>query len=264
MSFRAATYNVLATAYINPQWYKGVPAELLRPERRLPALVRHVEELEADLLCLQEVEDETFAALQRHLTRLGYQGLYEKKGRGKPDGCATFFRTARFTPRGIGRLDYHDAGRPTEDNSGHIALLLGLEHEGHLLGVANTHLRWDRPGTPRAEQVGYRQAVALLEACRAFTPRCQAWLLCGDFNRTPEDEVVAMLCAAGFEPAHVTLPQALSCVANGKASVIDYLFHTRQLWARPIAPPALRGDTPLPSAEEPSDHVALVAEFDWV
>ena len=86
MAFRAATYNVLASAYINPQWYKGVAAELLRPERRLPALVHHVEGLDADLVCLQEVEDETFAGLQRHLKGLGYQGLYEKKGRGKPDG----------------------------------------------------------------------------------------------------------------------------------------------------------------------------------
>src|SRR5262249_45986520 len=56
MAFRAATYNVLATAYIKPEWYAGVPPELLKPSWRVPALVRQVESLDADLLCLQEVE----------------------------------------------------------------------------------------------------------------------------------------------------------------------------------------------------------------
>jgi mRNA deadenylase 3'-5' endonuclease subunit Ccr4 len=254
MPFRAATYNVLATAYIKPEWFAAVPPELLRPEGRLPALVRHVEALDADLLCLQEVEDETFAALQR-LKAAGYDGHFEKKGRGRPDGCATFFRREIFALRGLKRLDYRDAG--------HIALILSLEHEGRLLGVANTHLRWDPPGAPLDEQLGHRQAAELLAERARFQPPQNGWLLCGDFNRAPDSEVVAAVRQAGHEHAHAGRPQARSCVANGRAALIDYLFHSPQLRARPLDPPAVGDETPLPSPEQPSDHLALAADFEW-
>src|SRR5262249_13117158 len=158
-----------------------------RPERRLPALVRHVEGLHADLACLQEVEDETFAALK---ARLGdYEGHYEKK-RGKPDGCATFFRRGVFAPHGVKRLEYRDTPQ--------LAGLLSLEPAGRLLGVANTHLRWDRPETSLAEQVGYRQALELLTEGEAYRPFQDGWLVCGDFNRTPDSGVVSLLLQGGF------------------------------------------------------------------
>lgn len=113
-------------------------------------------------------------------------GCYEKKGKNRPDGCATFSRLGTFTLRRVQRLDYHDGQENRESDSGHIALLLFLAHAGRLLGVANTHLRWDHPGTPAAEQVGYLQAVELLRVCQSWTPPCDAWLICGDFNRTPD------------------------------------------------------------------------------
>src|SRR5262249_10022667 len=97
MPFRACTYNVLATAYLPRGDYSKVPPDLLDPARRIPALVRHVGALGADLLCLQEVEAEVFAALEQGLGPLGYVGRYEPKGRGKLDGCATFYRTAAFS-----------------------------------------------------------------------------------------------------------------------------------------------------------------------
>jgi mRNA deadenylase 3'-5' endonuclease subunit Ccr4 len=256
MPFKVATYNVLATAYVRPDRYAGVPPELLRPDRRAPALVRHVEALDADLVCLQEVEGEVFSALSGRLGPLGYEGSFERKGGGRPDGCATFFRDGVFAPRDVRRLDYRDGSR-------HVALLLWLEHRGHLLGVANTHVRWDQPGTPRTRQVGYGQVVELLEEVGRARPACRGWLVCGDFNATPDSEAVAAMEGGGFGHAHADLPRARSCVANGRARLIDYLFHSGELRARPLEPPVLDDATRLPSGEEPSDHVALVAEFAW-
>ena len=48
-----------------------------------------------------------------------------------------------------------------------------------------------------------------------------------------------------------------------KAGLIDYLFHTKELVARPIDPPRVSDGTVLPSPEQPSDHLALVAEIVW-
>jgi mRNA deadenylase 3'-5' endonuclease subunit Ccr4 len=264
MSFRIVTYNVLATAYLGRGDYSAVPPEVLDPDRRTRALVRHVAGLDADVLCLQEVEADVFAALRVGLGPYGFAGLCEFKGRGKPDGCATFYRTDRFALQRAVRLDYRDDEQGSEEHSGFVALLLALEHEGRLLGVANTHLRWDRPGTPPARQVGHRQAVELLEECRRFDPQPHGWIVCGDFNRRPESEVPATFRQAGFEFAHAGRPHVHSAVANRKASLIDYLFHSAALRARPIDPPPVSEATALPSPDQPSDHLALAAEFEWV
>jgi mRNA deadenylase 3'-5' endonuclease subunit Ccr4 len=263
MSFTVATYNVLATAHLGRGDYGAVPPALLDPARRVPALVRHVASLNTDLLCLQEIEPDVFAALRDGLGPLSYHGRYERKGRGKPDGCATFHRTALFALRHAARLEYHDEERGPGNHSGFMALLLGLEQGGWLLGVANTHLRWDPPGTPRDRQVGFRQAAELLEACRQFELPCGGWVVCGDFNRRPEGEVVAAFRQAGFAFAHDGLAHVRSAVANRRASLIDYVFHSATLRCRPLDPPPISDGTVLPSAEQPSDHLALMAELDW-
>lgn len=88
MSFTVATYNILANAYIRPAWYPHTPPEMLVAAQRGPALVRHIIGLAADILCLQEVEDGMFTALEEGLRPCGYTGHLTKKARGKPDGCA--------------------------------------------------------------------------------------------------------------------------------------------------------------------------------
>jgi endonuclease/exonuclease/phosphatase family metal-dependent hydrolase len=85
-------------------------------------------------------------------------------------------------------LRYADGG--TQPASGHVALIATLNNEGRLLGVANTHLKWDRPGTPRASQWGYRQTTQLLEERSRIDPRCLAWIICGDLNALPDSEVL--------------------------------------------------------------------------
>jgi mRNA deadenylase 3'-5' endonuclease subunit Ccr4 len=264
MSFTVATYNILASAYIKPEWYAGVSEHLLRSESRVPAVARHVAALDADILCLQEVEPEVFAALTTHLEPLGYTGYYEQKGRGRPDGCATFFRTNAFALRLSHRLEYRDREAGANSHSGHVALLLALEHDGQLLGIANTHVRWSAPNTHRDEQVGYRQVVELLEACRRFEPPCRDWVVCGDFNYPPEAEAIGAMRDAGYGFAHAERPHLRSAVANGRAKLIDYVFHTGGLRSRPLDPPPISDDTKLPSTDQPSDHLALVAHFDWL
>ena len=68
---------------------------------------------------------------------------------------------------------------------------------------------------------------------------------------------------AGYSFAHADRPHIRSAVANGRAKLIDYVFHTAGLRARALDPPAVTDDTKLPSPDQPSDHLALVAEFDW-
>src|SRR4029434_2136662 len=90
LPFSLTTYNVLAQAYITPTRYPRTPAPVLASAWRRPLLVRDIVALCTDVVCLQEVEDETFAAVQQALQPLGYTGHFAKKGGGKPDGSAPF------------------------------------------------------------------------------------------------------------------------------------------------------------------------------
>ncbi len=262
MSFTAVSYNVLADAYIHPEWYPATPPSVLDPTWRQPALVRHLTKLSADVLCLQEVEPERFAAFDAHLRPLGYAGHYARKRGGKPDGSATFVREGSFSIQGVQTLHYAD-GSGTSPSSGHLALVVNLEHSTHKLAVVNTHLKWDAPGTPLEAQRGYRQIRELLDARATLVPRCPAWIIVGDFNAAADSPVVRALRAAGFVDTYQDQATAFTCNPNGRAKRIDYLFHTPDLCSVPGALPHIDDRTPLPSADEPSDHLAVMAHIHW-
>src|SRR5262245_13776601 len=175
MTFAVASYNVLADSYLRPQWYPGTPESVLVPWWRRPALTRHITGLAADVICLQEVEHDLFTALAEHLRPLGYEG-YPAPKRGKPDGCATFVRTAALAVRAWQVLHYAD-GRGMSPDSGHVALILLLEREGRVVGIANTHLKWDAPGTPLEARWGYRQITQLFRGLPAINPTCPSWII---------------------------------------------------------------------------------------
>ena len=262
MSFSLATYNVLAQAYITPSRYPRTPESVLASAWRRPALVRHIGALATDVVCLQEVEDETFAAVQQALGPLGYTGHFAKKGGGKPDGCATFIRRSTLAWGTVYTLMYSD-GAGTEPDSGHLALVVLCAYKGRCLGLVNTHLRWDAPDTPPERQRGYRQIRQLLQERDQIAPACEAWIICGDFNVTPESHVVSVLRAAGFDYTHRTLAGTATSNANARAKMIDYVFYPETVRAQPVAVPVIDDQTPLPSYDHPSDHLALMAHFEW-
>jgi mRNA deadenylase 3'-5' endonuclease subunit Ccr4 len=261
MRFSVATWNILATAYIRREFYPKTPGQVLDPAWRVPALVRHAAALGVDILCLQEVEAPAFAALQDGLAGAGYTGLHVRKGRNRPDGCATFFRGSCFSLVEDRRVAFADGNGGLD--SGHIGQFLILNHQGKRLAVLNTHLKWDPPGTERERQWAYRQILLAIETLRQASP-LDGQIVCGDFNVTPESEVVGALRAAGLDYAHTECPGIATCNSHHEAKLIDYLFCDSSLHARPMLPPPIDGQTLLPSPDQPSDHVPLVAVFDWV
>ena len=250
MTFRVATYNVLATGYIRPRFYPYCDPAHLDARWRLPALVRHCVALDADLVGMQEVDRATYAALDEVLAPLGYAGSYAPKGGDKPDGCATFHRRAVFSSRQVERLAYRDG-------SDHIALLTLFEQAGRALGLANTHLKWAPPGTTH----DLDQIRELLDALSAPERVGAEWIICGDFNAKPDSPVLAALAAAGYGPSHSGAAQGPTCNPNGAAKTIDYLCHGAGLRSSPRPLPRIDDRTPLPSAEQPSDHLAVMADF---
>jgi len=262
MTMKAVTYNVLATAYIEPTRYPFTPPELLDAKIRLPAIAAHIIKLDTDLLCFQEMEEEMFAVINHALSPLGYEGRLTKKGSGKPDGCATFVRSKVLEWVRLSRLEYADAIGETS-RSGHIVQILVLRWEGRFLGVANTHLKWDPPSTPREHRYGYRQLTELLRVRQELAPECEGWIICGDFNVTVEDEVIQTLQRSGLQFSHANAHGVATCNSNRRAKMIDYLFHNETIESTALELPQVQNDTPLPGLDQPSDHIAVMANLKW-
>lgn len=256
MDLRIASYNILADAYIKPEWFPHTPADVLRPRRRQEALVRRIAGLDADIVCLQEVEPGSFAALQRALEPCGYTGVLALKQQGRPDGCAVFHRLERS----LGHRAHYFRDRLEDGRvSGHLALVVDFDAGGDRLRVACTHLRWDRPDRPVEQHQGMQEAAELLEE---LVRRDQEalWVVCGDFNAQPGEPLVQAFAAAGLLDAYEGRHQP-TCNANGRAKAIDFLFHSRALQAQPVRLPELEDRTPMPSESEPSDHLPIAARL---
>jgi mRNA deadenylase 3'-5' endonuclease subunit Ccr4 len=261
MPFTIASYNILAQAYILPDRYPGVPPAFLDAEYRKSALMRHIAALNADVICLQETEREMFDALQSHLHSRGYEGTFAQKT-ARVDGCATFVRTDVLPLHAIRSHAYSDGGNK-RSASGHVALATTLRWQDRLVAVANTHLKWDPPGTGADEQWGYRQITQLLAQRSLLAPDATAWVICGDFNVTSNSEVADALRQAGLLDAYREREYMRTCNTNNRARRIDFLFHTPELTARPFPLRAITDETTLPSSDEPSDHLAIMAWFDY-
>ena len=234
---------------------------VLNPAWRVPAVVQHASALKADILCIQELEPDVFASLRAVLGGDGYHAQYARKGAGRPDGLAIFYKPKNCELLATERLPYADGGDRTD--SGYIALLVMCRSAGELIGIINTHLMWDPAVNAPSSRRGYRQARQLLDVWQKIKSSATAWVLAGDFNATPESDLVAMICAAGFDYSHRGLAEMATCNVNGEPRMIDYLFYTGALRARPRAIVAVNRHSVLPSAEAPSDHVPVSAEFDW-
>ena len=261
-SLVVATYNVLASAYIQRARYPRSPAMVLRSAWRIPALVQAIASLEADILCLQEVEPETLGAINARLCSCGYASRYARKRGGSPEGCAIFYRENLTSLKEETVVVFAPDGGVGD--GGNIAQIVTYGISGHRLGIINTHLTWDPPGTARENQQGFRQITQLLRAYEEIAASADGWIIAGDLNVTPGSEVVAVIEATGFRFAHRDRAAMNTCSFNGEAKMIDYLFHSPQLAARPADSAPIDAQTILPSAEQPSDHIPVVARFRWL
>jgi CCR4-NOT transcription complex subunit 6 len=239
--FTLLSWNVLADAHVRAAYYPSTPTALLARGARTGAIVERLLASDADVICLQEAEPSLVEAARARLGR--YAIHYLPKGGGKPDGCATFVRG--LVVRDVHELAYSDGAPP----SGHVALLLEVEHDGVRLGVANTHLKWDPQSRFATVQI-----AQLVKAMHATVP----WIVCGDFNVTPDDAANAafdkerLVDAYGREPL-----EAFTAVTNGRARRIDFIRHSVGLSVEALPTPRLDDRAVLPSDEHPSDHIPI-------
>lgn len=255
-SFHAVTWNVLAQGYITPERYRGVQPLHLEAAARQRLQVSRVKALGADLFALQEVDAALFAALSAALP--DHAGLYEGR-RDNPDGLAVFYRRACF------HLEHHRALHyaAVEPGRDHLAQIVGLSQGTRRLLLANTHLRWMPNETPLEAHQGVAQLQELLShLSRTAGEWC--WLLAGDLNAGHDSPVLAAARRAGLALSAASLRPWDTALINGNRRKLDYLLvQPERLRPSPRPLPALSRDRPIPSAQEPSDHLPLQVDFAW-
>nr|DBA14604.1 TPA: hypothetical protein GDO54_005546 [Pyxicephalus adspersus] len=203
--FTVLSYNLLSQDLIeqNPHLYLHCPPSILTWDYRWPNLLQELQHWEADILCLQEVQENHYKdQIQPSLKSMGYSCHYKRRTGRKTDGCAICFKTQRFSLLQESHVEFF---RPTinvlnRDNVGLVLLLrpvLSEETSDKLsppnLCVANTHLLYN----PRRGDIKLAQLALLLAEVDKLsrTPeggRCPI-ILCGDLNATPNSPLYHLL-----------------------------------------------------------------------
>ncbi|XP_036323888.1 CCR4-NOT transcription complex subunit 6-like isoform X1 [Rhagoletis pomonella] len=234
--FTVMCYNVLCDKYATRQMYGYCPSWALSWEYRKKAILDEIRHYSADIISLQEIEtDQFYAFFLPELKADGYEGIFSPKSRAKTmsemerkfvDGCAIFFRAAKFTLIKEHLIEFNQLAMANaegsdnmlnrvmpKDNIGLAALLKVKENAwdpmtevtqiSQPLLVCTAHIHWD----PEFCDVKLIQTMMLSnelktiidEASHSFRPghkndaNSVQLLLCGDFNSLPDSGVIEFL-----------------------------------------------------------------------
>ncbi|PPS06645.1 hypothetical protein GOBAR_AA14002 [Gossypium barbadense] len=215
-SFTVLSYNILSDSYASNELYSYCPSWALSWPYRRQNLLREIVGYRADIVCLQEVQNDHFEEFfAPELDKHGYQALYKRETNEvysgnihTIDGCATFFRRDRFSHVKKYEVEFNKAAqsltevavqttqkkaalnRLVKDNVALIVVLeakfsnQGADNPGkrQLLCVANTHVNVPQ----ELKDVKIWQVHTLLKGLEKIAASADIpMLVCGDFNSVP-------------------------------------------------------------------------------
>ncbi|XP_024119773.1 protein angel homolog 2 isoform X2 [Oryzias melastigma] len=204
--FSVLSYNILSQQLLddNAVLYRHCPPAVLSWDHRLPNLLAEIRLLHADIVCLQEVqEDHYHGQILAALQALGYHCEYKKRTGQKPDGVAVAFRTSRFHLLSSNAVEFFRPGDPLLDRD-NVGLVLQLQprdgrSQPSSICVANTHLLYN----PRRGDIKLTQLAILLaevqRLARLPDGSSDPVLLCGDFNSAPWSPLYTFLTRGRLE-----------------------------------------------------------------
>nr|XP_020443731.1 protein angel homolog 2 isoform X2 [Monopterus albus] len=201
--FSVMSYNILSQELLqdNTYLYRHCHPSVLPWHYRLPNLLAEIQQHDADVLCLQEVQEDHYEnQLKPSLEKLGYQCEYKKRTGIKPDGCAVVFKASRLSLVSSNPVEFFRPGDALldRDNVGMVVLLRPNSGMGQLdpstfICIANTHLLYN----PRRGDVKLAQLAILLaeisRLSRLPDGSTNPVVLCGDLNSTPWSPLYSFL-----------------------------------------------------------------------
>ncbi|KAI3468486.1 hypothetical protein Pfo_025149 [Paulownia fortunei] len=175
--FRLISYNILAQAYVKSASFPHSPAPCLKWKARSQAILTILKSLEADFLCLQEVDEyDTF--YKKNMESLGYASIYIQRSGRKRDGCGIFYKQNNAELVIEEKIDYNDLVDSVEDgktssvDKGNNLLVVGGNKEESKADLELKDSQVDRgdPNDPRVRLK--RDCVGTMAAFRLKNPPC--------------------------------------------------------------------------------------------
>lgn len=195
---RIASYNILSQTLLelNRYLYRKCNPHILHWDYRWEKLQKEIQELSADILCLQEVEEYHFERdISKFLGRSNYECHYKRRtgnDKKKPDGVLIAFKKDKFQLLESRKVEYR-RGNVSPVNQDNVAVITVLKPcggagmpEDSRLCVVNTHLLYN----PKRGDIKLAQLSTLFAEVHDILSSHNASkvpiLMCGDFNSVPK------------------------------------------------------------------------------
>ena len=191
-SLSIISYNILCDKYATTNQYGYTPINVLVWEKRKQLILQEIFYRDADIICLQEVDRESFQTFfQYELATKGYRGIFYPKSRAKTmaeaeaklvDGCAIFYRNKKYICLDKMVVDFGSTAINRQDMKGehdifnrvmprdNISVVAFLENRvtGARFMIGNAHIYWD----PTYADVKLVQVAILMEA---ISKKAEEW-----------------------------------------------------------------------------------------
>lgn len=198
--FRVFSYNTLCEKYATSQQYPYTPTSALAWEYRKEQILQEIEASDADLICLQELDTDSFKEFfSVKLAYKDYKGVFWPKSRARTmsekdaklvDGCATFYKGSKYILLDKQLVDFANIAinRPDMKNQhdifnrvmprDNIAVVTFFENRltGSRIIVVNAHLFYD----PAFADVKVIQTAILMENITKLAEKYARWPACKD------------------------------------------------------------------------------------
>ncbi|CAK0810661.1 unnamed protein product [Prorocentrum cordatum] len=235
--FKVMDWNVLADMYATESQYPYCERWALSWNWRQHLILKELKSTDVDIITLQEVQRDLFDDWFRpQLAEAGYEGVFQQKkrepcfhrGKYTSEGCATFWRHARFRKTDKQVIDYdklmeqqlqmahaaYPEGNRQRTAKGNIGLAVTLEDlngsrgqvhgsgGGPLVCVVNTHILAD-PEFTDVKIVQCHNLLQSLSTCSGL--QGIPLVVCGDFNSLPQSAVYEYIVTGCIRPDHKEL-----------------------------------------------------------
>lgn len=217
--FSIVSYNILADLHI-PEHKDDVLYPFCLSEfkykisgaasYRHKLLIKELQWLNGDILCLQEVDTWYFPILQECLESFGYEGIFAEKTMNVKEGLALFYKKGLFQLERSTRIVLHDLIADACDKVGctelgsyfqqpHVVQLASLKHlnSSHVLTVGNIHTVWGEWFTTVTQALQVAVATQALDSFSSHSnieeKNTSKIVFCGDFNLEPGFPAYEML-----------------------------------------------------------------------
>ncbi|CAN1772676.1 Carbon catabolite repressor protein 4 homolog 1 [Linum perenne] len=207
-TFTVLSYNILADTRATSATYAYCPSWALSWAYRQQNLLREIIGYRADIVCLQEVQNNHFLEFfSPELDKHGYQGMYKRKTNEVEFNKAAQSLAEALVPSAQRKTSLN---RLVKDNVALIVVLeakfsnQGADNPGkrQLLCVANTHVNVND-----LKDVKLWQVLTLLKGLEKIAASAAdiPMLVCGDFNSLPGSAPHALLATGKVDPLHPDL-----------------------------------------------------------